>query len=73
MAINRDQARQLTQSPVVDAVFDEYEGALFMHWASATSPDERERIYSKYQVVREVKQQLKNTAVDIDEHGRNTA
>lgn len=66
MAANRAQVRQVVDSPAFDQVFDDYEGQLFIQFMSEPDPVARERLYAKCQVAREVKQQLKNTVVDIN-------
>lgn len=70
MPLNQNQALQLVENPAFDAVFDEFESDCFRLWLSTESWEERERLYAKAQVAREVKQALKNKAVDNGIHGR---
>lgn len=71
MPLNRQKALALVESPAFDEVFDDYEAQIFAQWLSCTDEDELYRLHMKAQVAREVKQQLKNTAVDIN--GTDTA
>ena len=71
MPVNAQQARQLVENPVFEAVFDDYEASLYKLWRTAATAEAREKIHARSTVVREVKQQLKNTAADYG-HGTNS-
>jgi len=73
MPLTLQQARRLVENPAFEAVFDEYEGRCFAQWMNATDQAEREAIHAKASVAREVRNELKNTAIDIHGNDRTAA
>jgi hypothetical protein len=69
--IERAQALALVNNPAFDAVFDAYESQLFDQWIACNAEPDLVRLHLKAEVAREVKTQLKNTVIEIND--RNSA